>query len=212
MGKEVPVSDPVFFPQPVFSSTCAVTEVQALLTSLADRVPRVESGYRELCCLKHISSYFFHPFLNRPTERADANLSVSREVLHFNPKLTKTIPPQFKFYFFLTRHHPLLCMDQTSTRSITVQTKAKKSCKEEELLEEWDSHLLLYFAQMCQRVWLCGCSVVWRWHSSGSTWWWDRDLFIRLRLFRKVLLTFHHTSYVLLNSRLNYQRILMYSQ
>lgn len=43
-------------------------------------------------------------------------------------------------------------MDQTSTHSITVQTKAKKWCKEEELLEEWDSHLLLYCMQMYQRV------------------------------------------------------------
>lgn len=43
-------------------------------------------------------------------------------------------------------------MDQTSTHSITVQTKAKKLCKEEELLEEWDPHLLLYYMQINQHV------------------------------------------------------------
>lgn len=141
-----------FFPQPVFSSTCAVTEVQALLTSLANRVPHVESGHQELCCLKHLSSYFFHPFLNRPAERAVANLSVSREVLHFNPKLTETIPPQFKFYFFLTRHHPLLCMDQTSTRSITVKTKPKSPARKGSCLR---NGILIFYCTLHRCVSVC---------------------------------------------------------
>lgn len=161
--------------------------------------------------LKHLPGISLHPFLNRPTEREVTNLSGIRVALHFSPKLSETIPLQLKFYFFLRRHCWLLCMDQMSTHSITVQTKAKKSCKEEKLLEEWD---FLFYYTLHGRVGVCdcGCSVVWRWHSSGSTGWWDRDLFIRFRLFCKVLLTFHCTSYVLLTSRLNYERNLMYKQ
>lgn len=93
-----------FPPRPVLSQTHAVTEVQSLLTSSANRVSYVESGHQELCCLKHLSSYFLPHHSNRCTERAGANHSVLREILHFNPKLTETIPLQHKFRFFLTRH------------------------------------------------------------------------------------------------------------
>lgn len=50
-----------FSPWPAFSQTHAVTEVQSLLISSADRVSYVESGHQELCCLKHLSSYFLAP-------------------------------------------------------------------------------------------------------------------------------------------------------
>lgn len=55
MGKEVPVSDHVFrppSPRPVLSQTHAVTEVQSLLTSSANRVSYVEPGHQELVLLK----------------------------------------------------------------------------------------------------------------------------------------------------------------
>lgn len=161
MGKEVPVSDYFllfFYSWPVFSSTHSVTEVQSSLTSSANRVSYVESGHQELCCLKHLSSYFLPPS-QRDTEGASTNLSVTREILHFNPKLTKTIPLQFKFYFFLNEtlfialHGP-----NKHSHGITVQTKAKKLCKEEELLEEWNSQFLLYFMRMSVTLWLL-CSL-----------------------------------------------------
>lgn len=92
-----------FFPWPVFSQTHAVTGVQSLLTSSTKSILcRVWTPKAVL--LKTLKWLLPPSCLNRHPERAGTALSVIREILHFNPKLTETIPLQFKFYFFLMRH------------------------------------------------------------------------------------------------------------
>lgn len=102
VGKEVPVSDLsfgfFFFPWPVFSQTHAVTGVQSLLTSSTKSI--LHRVWTPKAVLLKTLKWLLPPSCwNRHPERAGTALSVIREILHFNPKLTETIPFQFKFYF-----------------------------------------------------------------------------------------------------------------